>query len=145
MEGRAVEAEALGGAGDVAPAVGEDARDDAALEGVAGVGERLAREEVGLALASGAGNAQDVAREVFRPDDGPVGEEERPLDDVLQLADVARPGAPLQLLDRLRRERRGRRPRRRASLPAKWAARTGTSSGRSARVGTRIGTTARRK
>ena len=105
-------------------------------------------EELGLGLVARprADEAQDVAREVFRPDDGAVGEEERALDDVLQLADVARPGAPLQLLERLRRERRGRAGRAaRASLPAKWATRTGMSSGRSASVGTRIGTTASRK
>ena len=95
MERRPVEAEALGRARDVSPAVGEDPGDEAPLEGVPGVGERLPGEEVGLRPIAGARDPEDVARQVLGADGGPLGEEERPLEP--HEIDMAVPMSPVQI------------------------------------------------
>ena len=89
VERAAIDAEDLGGALLVAAGLAQDELDVAALE----LGQRRAivDEAAGGARAGAARAPRDLGRQIRRQDDAVLGQRERALDDVLQLAHVAGP------------------------------------------------------
>jgi hypothetical protein len=134
-----IDPEALGGLLLVAAALGEHQRDVALLQ--LGEGGAIVDD-----ASRGRGStARDVGGQIGGEDHVPLGDRHRPLDGVLKLAHVPRPGIAAQQLQGLARDAGLGAPLAAGHLARKWFTRMGMSPARSRSGGSFTVTTLMRK